>query len=152
MTDDKPFTQVADRPYLIIAEVKRRECDLNGPWTKPNDQNMHRVLRAIGAFPQATVNDVANSLYESGVFSGDQYHVSLCCFGETSNTKIAGRYPQVPQKLWPQVLDFIYTRFREYHRQKASHPQWDIAGRTLWDWYRQSSGPSEFVQRVNIQG
>jgi hypothetical protein len=152
MTDDTPFTDTTDRPYIIIAEVKRRECALNGPWTRRGDQNMHRVLAAIGAFPKEAVEAVADSLYRAGAFIGEDYRVSLACFGETTSAALEGRYPQVPQKNWPQVLGFVYSRFDGYTRQKASHPQWDVAGRTLWHWFTESRDLGDFIRRARIEG
>lgn len=133
MVDDEPFVQFKDRPYIIIAEVKSKTCNLNGPWTDPNKENLQRVLRAIGVFPEDQVETAAKSIYASGVFSHTEYRFTLACLGETANPDIDNKFPDVPQILWNTVLSFIYNRFIKYRDQKVSHGQWDEAGANLWD-------------------
>ena len=152
MVDDEPFVQFKDRPYIIIAEVKRSMCSLNGPWTKPEKENLQRVLRAIGAFPENQVEIAAKDIYTSGVFSNAAYHLTLACFGETANSDIGKNFPDIPQILWDKVMTFIYNRFRKYPDQKASHGQWDEAGRDLWDRVWQSRSLETFKAAVRISG
>jgi len=152
MADDKPFTDIRDKPYIIIAEVKRGECNLNGPWVRPGQRNMQRVLRAVGAFRKSEVEKVAQDVYKTGVFQNESYYLSLCCFGGRSNSEIQKEYPHVPQKLWDEVLRFMFDRFRQYRRQKASHGQWDKAGTDLWNCAERSGDVDEFKRNVTIQG
>ncbi len=152
MTDDEPFIQIKDKPFIIIAEVKSGECNLNGPWTEPQKENLQRVLRAIGAFPESEVETVAKAVYTSGVFSNNAYHLSLACFGRDPNPEIKKNLPTVPQILWDKVLGFIYDRFRKYRDQKASHGQWDEAGQELWDCVLGSRTEREFKAKVVISG
>jgi len=152
MIDDEPFVQFKDRPYIIIAEVKRSTCSLNGPWTEPEKENLQRVLRAIGAFPENQVETVAKHIYISGVFSDTAYHLTLACFGEATNSDIEKNFPDIPQILWDKVLTFIYNRFRKYRDQKASHGQWDEAGRALWDCVWQNRSLETFKAAVRILG
>ena len=44
MVDDAPFILEKERPYIVIAEVKKDLCKLNRPWTRKGDQNMNRIL------------------------------------------------------------------------------------------------------------
>jgi len=152
MVDDEPFVQFKDRPYIIIAEVKRSMCSLNGPWTEPEKENLQRVLRAIGAFPKDQVEAVAKHIYTSGVFSDTAYHLTLACFGVATNPEIAKNFPDIQQILWDKVLTFIYNRFRKYRVQKASHGQWDEAGRALWDCVMRNPSLEAFKAAVRISG
>jgi len=104
MVDDEPFTLMKDKPYIIIAEVKSGMCSLNGPWTAPQKENLQRVLRAIGAYPEKDIETVAKTVYTSGVFSDDAYHLTLACFGKSANSEISKNFPAVPQILWDKVL------------------------------------------------
>ena len=133
MADDELFTNFKDRPYIIIAEVTRSKCKLNGPWTEPEKENLQRVLRAIGAFPEKSIETAAKAIYTSGAFTNKAYHLTLACFGEAINPKISKNFPAVSQILWDKVLTFIYNRFKTYRDQKASHGQWAEAGRNLWE-------------------
>jgi hypothetical protein len=148
MVDDVPFTQEKKRPFVVIAEVKRDRCNLNGPWTRPEDKNMHRVLTAIGAIHPQEQDAAAESLYQTGVFQGGQVLLSLCCVGACENPERRRRYPAVPQILWPQVASFIHRRFDKYHCQKLSHPQWDETGRALWKLFEDSQSLDRFVDAV----
>ena len=53
MKDHKVFesTNLID---IVIAEVKHGRCNLNGPWIKKSDQNMHRILYTGNTKPNTT--------------------------------------------------------------------------------------------------
>ncbi len=146
MEDDDYFATVRDKPFVVIAEVKRTLCDLNGPWTNPERQNMLRVLRAIGTFPESECELVAKALYKHGCYDNELYRVSLLCLGRRSNNEVAKRYPNVRQILWSEVLEFIYRRFHKYENQKELHDQWDESGKELWRTYKQSCDEGQFKE------
>src|SRR5262249_4301442 len=125
MVDDAPFTRETERPYVVIVEVKKDRCKLNGPWTRPEDRNMHRVLTAIGVVHPGERDAAAEALYTSGVFESGTVLLSLCCVGGLENREVRRKFPSVPQILWPQITTFIFQRFEAYFYQKLSHPQWD---------------------------
>ena len=132
MEDDARFSIKSDRPQIIIAEVKSKLCNLNGPWTDPDRGNMHKVLRAIGAFSESKTDLIAKALYLHGCYEDQGYEISLVCIGGQRNEEVAAKFPQVRQILWAEVLDFIFRRFKEYKHQKVAHPQWDATGKRLW--------------------
>jgi hypothetical protein len=152
MVDDVPFSKVADKPFIILAEVKKSDCNLNGPWKDRQKKNLQRVLRAIGALPKCDIETAAEAIYTSGTFSNSAYHLSLACFGEAMNSNISEDYPNVPQVLWDNVLAFIYKRFRAYPDQKASHGQWNDSGKNLWDGVWNTTDQSAFRASVTISG
>jgi len=123
----------ADTPYVVLAEVKASLCSLNGPWTKRHEQNMERVLCAVGIARDEAVERLAERLYDFGIAEEPGFVVSLLCLGAEKNTELETEYPSVPQVTWPEVLRFIHRRFTEYERQKVSHPQWDSDGQNLWN-------------------
>ena len=150
MQDDAPFAQLRDKTWIAIAEVKSGRCGLNGPWTHPERRNMLRVLRAIGAYPEAEAEIAAKALHHTGHYQSQFYYASLMCFGRDDNLDIAKRYSRVPQILWPKILRFIYGRFREYTREKSSHPQWDETGHALWLAFEKSHDDGEFLSTVRV--
>ena len=150
MADDDPFIIIKDKPYIIIAEVKKGRCNLNGPWTEPQKENLQRVLRAIGAFGEQEIEIAAQDVYKLGMFSSNSYYLTLACFGKDSNLKINEDFPNVPQILWSTVLEFIYKRFKEYPDQKASHGQWNEAGKNLWNCLCNHNNLKEFKAVVLI--
>lgn len=150
MKDDIHFSRIREKSYIAIAEVKTARCDLNGPWTNPERRNMLRVLRAVGAFPKQESEIVAQALYDKGHYVSQLYHISLMCLGREHNPDIADRYPQVPQILWPEILTFIYRRFKEYRHQKVSHPQWDEQGHALWNESQRIRDENEFLSSIRI--
>ena len=125
---------------------------MNGPWKERQKEDLQRVLRAIGTFPEDDIESVAKAIYTSGVFSNNAYHFTLACFGEVANPDISRDFPDVPQILWNNVLAFIYGRFRKYRDQKASHGQWDEVGKDLWDCVWQNRSLETFRAAVRIQG
>ena len=156
MRDDGVFTrlQLREKTHIVLAEVKTGLCSLNGPWTNREGKNMQRVLRAVGMLPPQEVETAAAALYECGIYSNQLYQVSLFCLGKEENQKVANDYPEVLQITWEHTLKFIYRRFRDYRRQKTSHPQWDDSGQLLWDCAlsRQSRTVEDFVAQVEVTG
>lgn len=149
MVDDTPFTAVQDRPYLVIAEVKRGECQLNGPWKNPTSGNMQRVLRALGALCDDQIEEAALSLYDKGTFANLGYYVSLFCFGERKNLDVRQSRPGVPQKLWrSHVLAFVFDRFKTFRNQKTAHPQWDDVGMRLFELASNARSVEQFIDGV----
>jgi len=134
MVDDSPFTDVKDKPYVIIAEAKKGKCALNGPWTDPERENLQRVLRATGVFPDSDIQGAAAAVYREGIFFSESYHLTLACVGDYPDSEIAQKYKDIPQILWDRVLEFIHGRFWTYKNQKISHGQWDQVGKDLWDY------------------
>jgi hypothetical protein len=150
MKDADVFCRYPDKILIVITEVKNSICVLNGPWTKPERQNMLRVLCAMGTFSRSEAILAAKSIYEVGQYSSDQFHVTLLCLGGEMNLEVKRKYPKVPQILWPEVLGFIYQRFKDYKRQKTSHPQWDEQGKELWRTFEGSKDLALFKNSVSI--
>jgi hypothetical protein len=142
---DHPIFDSDGQIDVIIAEVKTGRCDLNGPWTDPDKQNMHRVLYALGAFPEDQVSIVADSLYERQFYANDQFRVRLFAVGQTMNPGLSA---QVVQLTWEQILTFIYERLKRYWRIKAQHRQWDRHGELLYRKQGQHRTAEGFVQDI----
>jgi len=152
MRDDNLFLQIQDKPYVVIAEVKKGDCKLNGPWTRSQDKNFLRVLRAIGIVPEKTVPKVAEALYNSGYWEDSSCRVSIFCVGGAMNPSIRNKYPDVPQVMWTDILKFIFQRFRNYRSQKVSHPQWDDSGKLLWRHADSCADEAQFANTVAVTG
>jgi len=142
-----------EKAFVALAEVKAGLCRLNGAWTEPDKQNMHRVLCALGVVPIQEVDTVATAIYEEGCYSNQLYHVSMICIGKQENPDIANTYPQVPQITWDHVSRFIYQRFRDFYYRKVAHGQWDQQGQDLWNCAERNRRDIEgFVREVRIRG
>lgn len=129
---------------LVIGEAKHGRCRLNGPWTRPPNQNMHRVLYAMGAFDAYHVPTVAESLYRDGYYSDDEFRVRLFALGAEKNDGLLRR---VVQLTWEEILRFIHYRLTTYRAHKAQHDQWDSDGKRLYR-LSASSSADEFVATV----
>lgn len=118
---------------VVIAEVKRNQpCTLNGPWTRQDQQNVHRVLAAIGCLPHDRIVDAAADIYRAGIHSSDLgLRVRLIAVGHDRSYDLAEHYPKVTQLIWRDLLEFIWDRFRTFRRQKAQVDQWDPMGRKI---------------------
>lgn len=128
MKDEPRVSECSTFCNVVITEVKRSQCALNGPWTTPGDQNMHRILRAIGCFEARIIPEAADALYNEGRYQNDYVTCRLLAFGDSQ-----GDIPirNVPQILFDDVIKFIHSRFRSYLRQKASVGNWHEDGRLL---------------------
>ncbi len=146
--DDTPFLQQSHKPLVIICEIKDSQCALNGPWTKPERENMQYVLRAIGCFRPESIDNIAAALYSPSAEHEDaNAKVQLLVAGATENQQYRDERPALTQLLFPNMATFIYKRFRTYRKHKKEHQGWDNAGHFL---FRQSCKLDEvsFVRRV----
>jgi hypothetical protein len=143
MKDHKVFdsTNLID---IVIAEVKHGRCNLNGPWIKESDQNMHRILYAVGAFSMCRVPDVAESLYNEGYYADDMYRDRLFAIGSEKNNKLL---PKVVQLTWDEILEFIYVRLTKYREHKAQHDKWNSVGKYLYQ-LSTSKPIDEFINSI----
>lgn len=150
MQDDQVLLPTGSRTKVILAEVKKETCNLNGPWIDPQRENMQRAMQAAGPFPGEYIDDAARALYQRGVFEDDQFTMTLFCIGRKENKDIRRKFPLVPQITWDHVLDFIYNRFVLYRNQKCQHPQWDNTGKCLFRVATNSSSTEDFAHSIEI--
>lgn len=151
MKDDNIFNFPPNKPYVVIAEVKTNECALNGPWKNKEKQNMPKVLKAIGVFPEDMIDDVEDRIYDNGYFENDLAYLTLCCVGSKINKQLKKDYPNLLQITWDSILRFIYKRFTEYSNQKADHPQWDDTPHKLWTCSKNSKDIEHFVKKIKLK-
>jgi len=78
MEDEPLFRQEARRPYIVFAEVKKDRCKINGPWTRKDDQNMHRALTSVGAIRPEHIGAAAEGLYTEGVYENGGSGANMC--------------------------------------------------------------------------
>jgi hypothetical protein len=150
MKDDVYFARIKNRSHVVIAEVKKGLCALNGPWTDRGRNNMLRLLMAIGLFPKSEAGVVAEHLYEKGFYESQLYRVTLVCIGKTNSIEVHRTFPHVPQITWDEILDFIFRRFTRYREQKASHKQWDDGGKYLWDVFERCRNEAQYIESIQI--
>lgn len=128
-----------NRIDVVIGEVKRGPCALNGPWKSP--ENIQYVLGALGTAPSE--GKFIQELHGTGWFEDELWRIRLFTLGSAKSAQLPKR---VVQLTWNEVCDFIYGRFR-HHRQKADHEQWDDVGSRLYD-LANSSRFKEFESEV----
>lgn len=129
--DSRGLSLSTDRIDVVIAEVKRSRCALNGPWTQCSDENVHRVLAAIGCLPHAKIPDAAAQIYRTGLYDdGDRLRIRLVAIGNQINEDIK-QYPGVTQIVWQDLLRFVFERFQKYRDQKTQTDHWDEVGKKL---------------------
>ena len=148
MSDDEAGLSLsADQIEVVIAEVKTSQpCTLNGPWTREDHQNVHRVLAAIGCLPPGHVGKAASDIYKTGIHNSElRLRVRLVAVGASRNDDLGATYPEVTQLVWPEMLAFIWDRFRTFRRQKTQVDQWDRQGRLLKHIAAKSQDDREFT-------
>lgn len=129
MLDDEKLLQLSPGyTEVIIVEVKTNEpCTLNGPWTREEQQNVQRVLAAIGCFEIEHLDTIAMAIYETGLFedSSRKLRIRLVALGGQSNGDLARKMPKVLQIIWPDILRFIGERLYVFRSIKVDNQQWD---------------------------
>jgi hypothetical protein len=132
---------------VVMAEVKTNQpCTLNGPWTRQDQQNVHRVLAAIGCLPPGRIEPAAAEIYVAGLHRSDaQLRIRLVAVGRNRSEELAAAYPGVTQLIWTEMLAFVWDRFHRYRQQKTQVDQWDTEGRKIKRLVDQSGGAEDFV-------
>jgi len=128
MTDDPKVASCETYANIAIAEVKTGDCALNGPWTNPDDENMKRILKAVGCLATAAIEPACAALYRQGSYQDSMATIRMFAIGER---KMELTIPAGQQITWDEVINFCIERFGQYRRQKASIGQWSIDGSTL---------------------
>jgi hypothetical protein len=152
MDDDPRIILSKNKTVVLVGEVKKGVCALNGPWTNPEKKNMRRIIQAIGTFKeQSEIEKSSNEIYSNGFYTNDWCYFTLACFGIEQNDELSHQYSNVPQILWSQVINFIHNRFYEYYNQKKAHNQWDEYGRFLWEIFNNNKEDLEaFKESISI--
>jgi len=151
MEDHLAFQGFGERPLLFVAEVKSRSCRLNGPWTRPADRNMQRVLQAIGALHEAEVEGAAASLYRTDLYDGASYAVRLFSLADEVGG-FSHEHPNAIPITWAEALQFIFRRFRDYYMEKQAYDQWEVIGKELFHAFKRSWHDEDaFVQDVRTR-
>ncbi|MCP3386208.1 hypothetical protein NLM31_38090 [Bradyrhizobium sp. CCGUVB4N] len=148
MADDVQQLALSDKLIdIVIAEVKTNQpCTLNGPWTRRDRLNVHRVLAAIGCLPSDRIETAAADIYRAGFHRSDTLRVRLVAVGRDRSEEIAAAYPEVTQLRWIGMLAFIWERFHRYRRQKAQVDQWDPEGLKIKELADRSNSPVDFIR------
>lgn len=139
---------------IIIVEVKTNQpCTLNGPWTRQDRQNVHRVLAAIGCLSPDRIETAAADIYRTGFYRGDALRVRLVAVGRDRSEDVRMAYPEVTQLIWSEMLAFIGDRFHRYRQQKTQVDQWDPEGRKIKRLADQSDDAADFIgEALRIMG
>jgi hypothetical protein len=129
MVDDERLALTHRFDDVVIVEVKKNQpCTLNGPWTNPDRQNVHRVLAAVGCIPREYISEAAQCIYDDGVTIFGRTRIRLIAVGWNRSADLATRYPKVLQLIWCDIIGFVWDRFRAYREQKRHVEQWDDSG------------------------
>jgi hypothetical protein len=141
---------------VVIAEAKTNQpCTLNGPWTRHDRQNVHRVLAAIGCLPRDQIEQAAADIYRAGVHVSSRLgsRVRLVAVGRERSAELSAAYPDVLQLTWPEILAFIWDRLHRYRQQKTQVDQWDAQGRKIKRLAAQSTQAEPFIdQALHLMG
>lgn len=130
---------------VVITEVKRSQCALNGPWTRREDRNVDRVLKALGCFHPGQIEEAARHIYERGKFHSEMVSCRLLAIGERPGELAI---PMEQQLLFPRIIAFTYARLTTFLRQKSSVSNWDPDGQQLRRFAEECSSSEEFEHRV----
>lgn len=151
MVDDEAHLALSNELIdVAIVEVKTsRRCSLNGPWTQPDEQNIHRVIAALGCLPPDQIHRSAKDIYNSGLHVSERgLRVRLIAVGRSFNRGLTGRYPKVTQLVWNDMLAFIWNRLKRYEQQKRQVGQWDEYGQHIRDLVAQSNDLDAFKRQA----
>ncbi|KAA0212673.1 hypothetical protein EDM80_09090 [bacterium] len=142
MEDDVHVVSNGSFAQVVIAEVKKGLCSINRAWRDPDRQIVQRVLRAIGCFGEDDLENAAQALYKNGCFQTEAVSLQWAAFGDRKSDNLP---KEVRQITFDEALDFLFNRFRSYHKQKSSlAPYWPEDGQCLASLARDAKDLPEF--------
>ncbi len=106
---------------------------------------MPRVLRALGFYPHAAIEAVAQSMYSDNFYRDPVSEVRLYAVGDEVDQGLERRRRRVRQLTWREILGFIHGRFTDYPAVKADHQQWGDIGRRLYDLALATEDRDQFI-------
>lgn len=151
MQDDFTSLELSrDQIDICIVEVKGNQpCTLNGPWTRKDKKNIHRVLSAIGCLPPPDLERAAADLYAHGMHTSEAgLRIRLLAIGVGPNPQLAADHPGALQLVWSDILTFMWDRFNKYRREKADVAQWGASGLAIKSLADQSDDAAGFVREA----
>ena len=148
LRDDTVFPEQPQVVDVVLGEVKAmKACTVNSSLLDATTHNMEYALDALGVFPEAEQQGVADALRSSGAFANERYRVRLFAFGDSPNQQFSRRLPGAVQRTWPDVLAWILQRFTSRSSVLNYHDQWDDFGQMLWRTAR--DGQANFFEAIH---
>lgn len=143
MTDDSKLTLLAvsqnrAKILFVLVEVKTKVCNMNGPWSNPEEKNIHRVIRRLGFLQEPKIEEVATSMYNHARWENDQYVLQYICVGRKVNNDLKKKFDGLVQVTWRDIANFLYERFRNFPEKLPNgpiHSQWPDFGREFAEWF-----------------
>lgn len=136
MVDDRRLTALAPKRQLLflLVEVKSDLCNINGPWSDPEQGNMQRVISRLGFADSSKVDVIAQSMYAHLQWSDSRAVLQYLAVGKRKNDGRQRQYPKLLQITWNEIADFLFERFHEFPEKlpnygEAVHEQWPDFGK-----------------------
>lgn len=151
MADDVQQLALSERLIdILIVEIKRNQpCTLNGPWTREDSHNIHRLLAAIGCLPPDRIDAAASDIYRTGLYRrGVGPRIRLVAVGRERNTELDDQYAEVTQLIWQDILAFIWARYNTFRNQKTQVDQWDEEGLKIKHLADRTGDKGQFVEEA----
>ena len=163
MSDHEDLTKAAKvgtviKNLALVVEVKASRCHINGPWSEERAEkarfrsNMERVLGRIGCFSRQDVVTAAEEMNRNLRYEGQAFVAQYFAIGDTKNSDLAVRYPQLVQLTFGDIATFLYQRFRKFPEkipEAVEIDQWPGFGDRFRRWfYLSQRDPSECARWV----
>jgi len=90
MVDDHLITSLSSpsRTLFALVEVKSRTCNVNGPWSREKEKNMHRVIRRMGFNSEEEIDDVAMKMYDCLRWENEKYVLQYITIGMAKQSEL----------------------------------------------------------------
>lgn len=123
---------------------------------------MQRAIGRLGFAEDAKIEDIAEKMYRSLRWEGEDYVLQYVAVGKRRNDGLASRYPALVQITWKDIGGFLFCRFKEFPEKlginEPAHSQWPIFGRTYSEYSRVSTSRAEseraienYIRTANLQ-
>ena len=138
MEDDAWIRECA-KILFIITEVKVPGCNVNGPWSRQEDENMQRAIRRLGFAADNLVDEIAQTMYKNLRWENSTHVLQYVAAGSHVNRELERTYSQLKQITWEQISNFLFKRFSEFPQKLRTggrvHDQWPDFGKKYGEWF-----------------
>jgi hypothetical protein len=146
MEDDDRLVKLATNRQVLflLVEVKLDLCNINGPWSDPQQGNMQRVVRRLGFAEESKIEQIAADMYRDLRWENETTVLQYVSVGNRINEGRGNRYPKLLQVTWSEIADFLFDRFRACPEKLPSgeliHQQWPDFGQEYGKQSRRMDG------------
>ena len=123
---------------FALVEVKSGKCQINGPWSRPEEKNIQIAIKRMGFAGDDQIDPIAKSLYEDLRWEDENFIVQYFCIGKYIDEVLQSEKNKLVQITFNEIASFFYARFQNFPQKIPICPeklQWPGFGKAFASWF-----------------